>query len=157
MRNLKKFLAATIATATLTVMLCLGASAAPKFTDVKDGDTALVDAVDLLSYLNVTKGTSETTFGTNEKVTRQQMAAFIYRLMKKGASVEGGTNSTTFTDLVDSTYFSYISWADSMGIIKGRSETQFDPTGTITLQEAYTMLTRALGYDGEDYVFHTAT
>ncbi len=152
MRNFKKFLTTAVAAVTLAAMLCFGASAA-KFSDVNASDKVLSDAVNLLSQLNITKGTSETTFGTNENVTRQQMAAFIYRLMKKGASMEGGENHTTFTDLKDSTYFAYVSWANSMNIIKGRSETVFDPTGTITLQEAYTMMVRAMGYDTGDLIY----
>ncbi len=152
MRNFKKFLTTAVVAVTLAAMLCFGASAA-KFTDVNASDKTLSDAVNLLSQLNVAKGTSETTFGTNENVTRQQMAAFIYRLMKKGSSMEGGENHTTFTDLKDSTYFAYISWANSMNIIKGRSETVFDPTGTITLQDAYTMIVRAMGYETGDIVY----
>lgn len=152
MRNFHKFLATAIAGVMLVAAMCFGASAA-KFTDVNAKDKVLSEAVDLLEYLNVTKGTTETTFGTNENVTRQQMAAFIYRLMKKGASLEGGENSTTFKDLEDSTYFAYISWANAMGIIKGRSDTVFDPKGTINLQEAYTMVIRALGYDDTEFMF----
>ncbi len=152
MRNFKKFLTTAITAVTLAATLCIGASAA-KFTDVNASDKVMFDAVNLLSQLNVTKGTSETTFGTNENVTRQQMAAFIYRFMKKGSSMEGGENHTSFTDLKDSTYFAYISWANSMNIIKGRSETEFDPTGTITLQEAYTMVVRAMGYETGDLIY----
>ena len=40
-----------------------------------------------------------------------------------------------------------ISWANDMGIIKGRNETTFDPKGGIILQDAYVMLVRALGYE----------
>ncbi|MFX5245348.1 S-layer homology domain-containing protein, partial [Acinetobacter baumannii] len=82
--------------------------------------------------LGITKGTTETKFGTDELVTRQQMAAFIYRLMKAGRSQEGGVNQTPFTDLEDSTYFYMISWANQTGVIKGVSETRFNPKGNIT-------------------------
>ena len=123
-------------------------AATTKFTDVDDRDEAFSEAVALLAHLNITKGTTETTFGTNENVTRQQMAAFIYRLMKQGKSMEDITyNATSFTDLTDSTYFGYITWAAQTGIIKGISDTEFNPTGVITLQDAYTMLVRALKYD----------
>jgi hypothetical protein len=61
------------------------------------------------------------------------MAAFIYRMMKAGKSVEGGNNTTTFTDLEDPTFYFMISWASSEGIIKGRTETTFDPMGQISL------------------------
>ena len=150
MRNSKKFLAVVIAVAAMLTAMCVSVSAAVKFSDVSASDEKLTKAVSLLSYLEVAKGTSETTFGTSENVTRQQMAAFIYRLVKSGKSLEGGENQTSFTDLRDSTYFAYVSWANSTGVIKGRSETEFDPLGSITLQDAYTMIIRALGYEQGD-------
>ena len=151
MRNSKRFL--TIVLAVLMVMsaFAFNASAATsQFTDVSADNETLTKAVNLLSYIGVAKGTSETTFGTEDLVTREQMAAFIYRLMKAGKSVEGGTNTTSFTDLEDPTFFYMISWADSQGVIKGRSQTIFDPKGNITLQDAYTMIVRALGYEDEE-------
>lgn len=147
MRNFKKFLTLALSSVAIAAMMCASAFAATAFSDVPASDANLTQAVSLLSDLNVAKGTTTSTFGVRESVTRQQMAAFLYRLMNKGKSVEGGTNSTKFTDLKDSTYFTYVSWANSTGIIKGRTQTSFDPTGTITLQEAYTMIIRALKYD----------
>ena len=116
------------------------------FKDVPAG-TDIEDAVNLLEALNITKGVSESEYGVDENVNRQQMAAFIYRMMKAGKSVEGGNNTTTFTDLEDPTFYFMISWASSEGIIKGRTEITFDPMGQISLQDAYTMIVRALGYD----------
>ena len=153
MRNFK-FLATAIVAAMLACVLAFASFAATTpFTDIDDKNETLSDAVSLLSGLGVAKGTSETTFGTMEHVTRQQMAAFVYRLMKQGKSVEGGSNTTPFTDLEDSTYFSYVSWANGMGIIKGTSQTTFNPKGGITLQDAYTMVIRALGHEDENYVY----
>lgn len=146
MRNSKRFLSLVVAALMSASAVATSASAA-KFTDVDANNEALNDAVELLTALGVAKGTTETTFGTEEGVTRQQMAAFIYRMMNAGKSVEGGDNFTSFADLDDSTYYFMVSWANSQGIIKGRSATAFDPKGGITLQDAYTMIVRALGYD----------
>lgn len=148
MRKTSKFLALVLSALMLVSVFAVGASA--KFTDVPASDAALSKAVGLLASLGVTKGTSETTFGTNEAVTRQQMAAFIYRLLKKGKSQEGGTNNSPFTDLEDATFFYMVSWANDQGIIKGTSATTFNPKGGITLQDAYVMLVRALGYEKEN-------
>ena len=149
MRNFKKFLTLVLAVLMVVSVFAANVSAA-KFTDVDEDNEYLNKAVNLLSYLNVTKGTSETTFGTDELVTREQMAAFIYRLVKKGQSIEGGANTSPFTDLEDPTFFFMISWASSQGIIKGTSATTFEPKGSITLQDAYVMLVRALGYEKEE-------
>lgn len=149
MRNFKRFLTLALAMVMLVSAFAMGTSAA-KFTDVDEENEYLTKAVNLLSYVGVTKGTTDTTFGTDELVTREQMAAFIYRLMKKGNSVEGGDNTSAFTDLEDPTFFFMVSWANNQGIIKGTSATTFEPKGTITLQDAYTMVVRALGYEKEE-------
>lgn len=154
MRNFK-FLATAIVAVMLACVLAVASFAATTpFTDVDDvKNETLSDAVSLLNGLGVAKGVSETKFGTMEHVTRQQMAAFVYRLMKQGKSLEGGSNSTPFTDLDDSTYFSYISWANGTGVIKGTSATTFNPKGGIMLQDAYTMVVRALGYEDDTYQY----
>ena len=149
MRNFKRFLTLALAVVMVASMFAFGASAA-QFTDVDENNEYLTKSVNLLNHIGVAKGTSDTTFGTEELVTREQMAAFIYRLMKRGNSVEGGTNASRFTDLEDPTFFFMISWADSQGIIKGTSATTFEPKGSITLQDAYTMIVRALGYEKEE-------
>lgn len=148
MRKPTRILTIGLAIAMLFAMLAFSVSAAEtKFTDVSAKDETLTKAVALLEGIGVTKGTSDTTFGTNEAVTRQQMAAFIYRLMNRGKSLEGGENSTPFVDLYDDTFYGMVSWANGMGIIKGISATEFDPDGSIILQDAYTMIVRALGYE----------
>lgn len=148
MRNLAKFLSLILALATIA-SFCVPAVSAGVFEDVKVDAEALYEAVELLSSLGVAKGTSSTKFSPSKDVTREQMAAFIYRLMNKGKSIEGGENLTKFEDLDDDTFYYMISWADAKGIIKGRSETEFDPSGDITLQDGYVMLVRALGYESE--------
>ena len=148
---MRKFLALVLSFI-LTVGAVSTVASAAKFTDVSAKDETLTKAVDLLSGVGITTGTTATTFGTSEGVTRQQMATFIYRLMKAGKTVEGkeGDNSTSFTDLDDPFYYFMISWANDSGIIKGRNETTFDPKGGIILQDAYVMLVRALGYEKKD-------
>jgi len=149
MRNSKKFL--TLVLAVLMMMSTFAFSTpAATFTDVTIDNKALYQATGLLSDLGVTKGTTDTTFTPATPVTREQMSAFVYRLMKAGKSVEGGTNSSTFTDLTDPTFYFMISWANNQGIIKGRSDSVFDPKGGITLQDAYTMIIRALGYEKKE-------
>ena len=149
MRKFTKILSLTLAVFMLVGSLTFSTSAAT-FEDIDPAkDEALAEAVDMLSALGVVKGTSDVTFSPKSTVTRQQMAAFIYRLMKGGKSLEGGQNMTPFTDLRDSTFYGMISWASENGIIKGKSETKFDPEGKITLQDAYVMVVRALGYENE--------
>ncbi len=152
MRNFKKFLTLVLAVMMVVSSFAISTSAATKFTDVPADNEYLAEAVDLLSYVGIAKGVSETEFGTEQAVTRQQFALFIYRLMKGGKDAPAtGSNTTRFEDLKDPTYFYAISWANSQGIVNGRDAKTFDPEGVITLQEGFAMLVRALGYaeDGE--------
>ena len=152
---MKKFISLLLA-----VLITVGAMAMPGFaatTDFVDVDTdneVLVEAVDLLDYMGVAKGVSDTEFGADELVTREQFALFVYRLMKGGKDAPANASNTTkFTDLENPTYFYAISWANAAGIVNGRTETTFCPKDPITLQEAYAMLTRALEWEDKDTVY----
>lgn len=144
----------------LVVLMTVGAMAVPGFaatTDFVDVDTdneILVKAVDLLDYMGVAKGMSDTEFGADELVTREQFALFVYRLMKGGKDAPiNASNTTKFTDLENPTYYYAISWANAAGIVNGRTDATFCPKDPITLQEAYAMLTRALEWENEDTVY----
>ena len=152
-KRMKKILSLLLTFMLLISSLSLNVFA---FEDINVEDKALNDAVDLLVALGVTKGTTDTTFGADEDVTRQQMAAFMYRMMKGGkAEPTNSENYSKFTDLVDPYYNYVITWASTEGIIKGRDaeNTIFDPKGGIILQDAYTMIVRALGYDDGSFVY----
>jgi len=119
---------------------------ANKFTDVTD-NYAYKEQIEILSGIGVIMGTGENRFSPDVNVTREQMALFLFRLML-GRSTAGDVNSTNFDDLYDGTYTGAISWANASGYILGTSDTTFDPTGGIKLQDAFTMIVRALGYNG---------
>lgn len=147
MRKTTKFLTLVLAVIMVASMFVTGTSAA--FEDV-DYTSAEGEAVGLLVSLGVAKGTTETKFGSADLVTRQQMAAFIYRLMKAGKmEPTSGPNTTSFIDIEDAYYNATISWASQTGIIKGVSDVKFNPKGNITLQDAYVMVIRALGYEAD--------
>lgn len=150
MRNFKKFLTLVLAVMMVVSAMAVSTSAAT-FEDVTGEDEYLADAVDLLNYMGIAKGVSDTKFGTDELVTRQQFALFIYRMMKGGKDAPStGNNTTKFTDLEDKTYFYAISYAYSQGIVNGTSATTFSPKAPIKLQDAYTMVVRALDWEGEE-------
>ncbi len=149
MRNFKKFLTLVLAVMMVVSAMSFSTSAARTvFEDVDTENEVLVDAVDLLSYMEITKGKDGTTFGAAEDVTREQFALFMYRLMKGGKDAPNDyPNTTSFKDLDDPTYNYAISWANAVGIVKGKSEEVYGPKDSITLQEAYAMVVRALGYE----------
>lgn len=152
MKNFKKFLTLVLAVMMVVSSFAFSTSAATtKFEDIDAKNETLVKAVDLLNYMGIAKGKSETEFGADELVTREQFCLFMYRLMKGGKDAPANaSNSTKFTDLQDSTYFYAISWAYAQGIVKGRTATTFGPKDPITLQEAYAMIVRALDWEKEN-------
>lgn len=156
MRNFKKFLTLVLAVMMVVSAMSFTTSAATtKFEDVDAENEVLVKAVDLLEYMGITKGVSETKFGADELVTREQFALFMYRLMKGGKNAPANASNTTkFADLEDKTYFYAISWANAQGIINGTSDTTFHPKNGITLQDAYTMVVRALDYEYEEELIY---
>lgn len=145
MNNLKSFLAKFTSIALAVLMtLSLSAGVMAKTFDDVGAAHEYKEQIDILSDIGVIVGTSETEFSPDENVTREQMAMLLFRLML-GRSNAGNVNSTDFVDLYDDTYNGAISWANASGYIIGTSQTTFNPTGGITLQDAMTMIIRALG------------
>lgn len=125
----------------LVATMAIGVSA-KSFSDVGENDYA--EQIDILSDIGIIVGTSQTEFSPSAGVTREQMALLLFRTML-GRNNAGAVNTTAFTDLYDTTYSGAISWANAAGHIIGQTATTFGPTGGITLQDAMTMIVRALG------------
>ena len=143
MKNLKRFISGSLATIMIAATMITGASA-KSYDDVASTDR-YAEQIEILSDIGVIKGTSETEFSPDEKVTREQMALLLFRLMI-GKDTAGTINTSPFTDLSNDTYSGAISWANASGYIIGTSSTTFTPQGGILLQDAMTMLVRALGH-----------
>jgi len=131
--------------------MCIAATAAHSFRDVKEFD----EAIDLLSGIEVIKGYSNTSFGPNDNVTRWQMALLISKLRtgRVETSVWEATGSgTAFTDVQASRHYpAAINYAHNNGIIIGRTSDVFAPDDNITVQDGITMCVRALGYPRSNY------
>ena len=113
------------------------------------------EAIDLLASVGVIRGYSSTQFGPDDGVTRWQMALLISKLVTGNVDTaywESSETTARFTDVSASRhYLRAITYASEHGIVKGRSDTSFDPDSGITLQEGATMIVRALGYPAGDY------
>lgn len=146
MRNTNKLLSAVLA-----VLLMAGTSTlafAKDFNDVDDTSYGKTE-IDMLSDIGVIQGVNDKEFAPNDYVTREQMAALLFRLMLNKDDA-GRTNTTKFTDLYEPYYNGFISWANASGYILGTSAVTFDPTGGITFQDAMAMLVRALGQETDN-------
>ncbi len=106
------------------------------------------DAVRVLANLDVVSGYEDGTYKPEQTVTRAEMASLIIKALglKETDAVPKFADSRTHWAK------GYIAYANTLGIISGRSETVFDPDATVTYDEATTMLIKALGYTDESLV-----
>ena len=86
-------------------------------------------------------------FGPNDPITREQLAAILYRYAQyKGVDVSVGedTNILDFDDAksISSYAVPAIQWACGSGVLTGTSATTLSPDGTATRAQAATMLKR---------------
>lgn len=125
-------------------------AAASSFSDVVEG-SYYEEAVAWAAANGIVTGYSETQFAPDDAITRQQMAAILWRYAKyKGISVKA--NGTTIPDFADRAQIApwageAVSWAYSRGIMTGKSADTLDPNGGATRAEAATMLLRLMKLD----------
>lgn len=93
------------------------------FTDI-DVNAYYYDAVLWAVEEGITSGTSETTFGPSDIVSRAQTVTFLWR----SEGMENVTTQNNFTDVASDTYYSdAVLWAVEKGIAAGTSDTTFSP------------------------------
>lgn len=110
------------------------------FSDVAEG-AWYCKAVTYLAAREVTSGTTATTFGSNEMLTRGQFIT----LLLKAYCVEPDANSRdNFSDAGSTYYTGYLASAKALGISDGIGNNQFAPDKAVTRQEMFTMLGNAL-------------
>ncbi|MBE7029179.1 MAG: hypothetical protein E7405_02885 [Ruminococcaceae bacterium] len=108
-------------------------------------------AIENLASRGIINGKTENSFEPNSTMTRAEFATIITR----GLGLSGKSN-TIFKDVTASDWFyNYVSTAYSYGIIKGVSQNEFNPNGTITREEAAVMVTRAAKLCGMDTGMNT--
>lgn len=141
MSNLKKMVALSLVATSL-----ISTSAFATFTD-SDSITA-TEAVDTLVALDIIKGYTDGSFQPQRTVTRAEMAKMIFTIKNGGsdnAEMFKGF-STTFNDINGHWAEGYIKYCSTQDIIAGKSETVYDPDGTVTGVEALKMVLVTLGY-----------
>ena len=93
----------------------------------------------------VTAGTSQTTFDPNVKITREQLATFLYRFAEySNMSTCDMADLSRYSDegQIASWAKTSMEWAVANGIITGTSETTLSPKGNAQRCQAVTMLVR---------------
>lgn len=114
------------------------------FTDVKDNQF-YTDAVAWAAENGIVLGYTDTTFGPEDSITREQMAAILYRYTKfKNIALIDGTDLASFVDSDKISDYAKVpmAWANAEELMKGKENNRLDPTGTATRAEVAAVLHR---------------
>ena len=121
--------------------------AADVFVDVKS-DSWFYGYVDFAMNAGLMKGVSGTKFEPDSPMSRAMLVTVLWRL-------EGEPEATgsTFEDLTESWYKTAVRWAYENGIVKGVTESKFDPDGNVTREQIAAIFKRyadfkKIGTDG---------
>ncbi len=119
-------------------------AAADKFADIQSG-IWYSSAVDWADGNGIVSGCGNGLFGTNDSMTREALAAILYRYAKyKGYDVTAASALSFFKDedLVSGWAREAMSWAVGTGLIGGTDNNTLDPVGTATRAQTAAILKR---------------
>ena len=121
-------------------------TSAASFTDVASG-AYYANAVAWANANGIVSGYGSGKFGPNDKVTREQLAAILYRYAqykKYDVSVGEDTNILSYNDAqsISSYAIPAIQWACGAGVVTGKSGSKLDPKGNATRAGVAAMLMR---------------
>jgi hypothetical protein len=111
------------------------------FADVRSLSMEAQQAVASMQKLGVVTGTTRTSFGPFERVTRAQIAAFLNRLLQVNGDAAIGDRDY-FTDDDASTHEADINAIAAARIVRGVGHGRFRPEAAVTRGEMAAMLTR---------------
>lgn len=114
------------------------------FKDV-DANAYYATAVYWARMNGIVAGYSDELFGLNDTITREQMAAILYRYAQyKGCDTTAKANLSKFADAaqVGSYAVEAIRWANAEGLVNGTSATTLSPKGRATRAQVAVILTR---------------
>lgn len=108
------------------------------FTDVQAGEW-YADAVSWAVNENIVSGYGNGLFGTEDPVTREQLAAILWHI--EGSPAPGGA-AGAFRDAASISAYAAdaVMWAQTRGIVSGREAGRFDPQGGTTRAELAAVL-----------------
>ena len=124
-----------------------GSPKAPKstFADV-ESSMYYADAVAWAAENGIVTGLNATTYAPAHSITREQLAAMLYRMAQHNGQASAGSadvlNGFADRNAVHDWAKDAMCWAIENGIITGKGNAVLDPTGTATRAEVAAMLTR---------------
>lgn len=120
---------------------------ASKFTDVPAGQW-YSDAVAWAAANKIVNGYDETTFGLMNAVTREQLAAILFRYEQvkglENVTLEENLNRFPDQNKISAYAIPALQWAVGQKIINGNADGTLDPTGTATRAQVAQIFTNLL-------------
>lgn len=114
------------------------------FPDVAQGQW-YTDAVAWAAEAGIVKGYGDGTFGPGDPVTREQLAAILYRYARSEGGAAAGGSLSAFRDQPAPWAREAMEWAVGAGIITGKGDGVLDPGGRASRAETAAMLARLTG------------
>lgn len=135
---MKKSLSLLVAIAMVFSMFAAVASAAEKQS-----------AGEYLQEIGVIKGNLEGNLNEDKEWKREDLAVLLSRLLGVEKAASEHANTHGFTDVTNSFYDGYISWAKEEGLMIGKTETTFGYNAPLTNLHFATVVLRALKIEAE--------
>ena len=114
------------------------------FDDVADG-VYYTDAVIWANANGIVAGYDDTTFGPNDAITREQMAAILYRYAQYKAyrtTASADLSGYVDADAVSAYALPALQWASAEGLVTGTSSNTLTPDGSATRAQVATIFMR---------------
>lgn len=120
------------------------ATSTHNFVDVKPNDY-FAQAVQWAYENNITKGISDTKFGPNLTLTREQLVTLIYRYAQyKGYNTQSSVDLSTYKDYNSISKYAVeaMSWAVQNGIVNGTTPSTISPKSSANRAQLATIIMR---------------
>lgn len=129
----------------VTILWRMEGSPAPNtdnsFSDVVSG-SYYEDAVVWASEEEIVNGYGDGIFGPDDLITREQLAAILYRYMGSPTQTDSVLNDYSDSDKISPYATEAMIWAVSQGIINGVDDNVLDPQGFASRAQVATMMMR---------------
>lgn len=152
LRRMARISAAFLAIALLITSFSSVPAAAAAFTDITAAKYDWARPyIEKMNLLGIVKGMSDTTYGPDNSVTREQLVTMLVRLMGWESEAIGKSLPSTFAKASSVAPWArgYVAVAIEKGIISGDDLTNFRPADAATRSEIAVFAVRALGLESE--------
>lgn len=142
----------------LVLVMVLGLFGVASAADFKDkAEIENVEAVNIMTALNIINGKNGNVFDPTGTVTRAEMSKMICVALNGGKEpVLGTTANPTYSDIAGHWAVGYIEYCSNLGIVAGMGDGTFAPDAAVTGSQAAKMMLVAMNYEPKVFGFEGA-